>query len=169
MDCTAVFLLNTLSRPFHIWPSPKASSLQISLSLGFIVVQVSAGRLRRTLTSLHTYNSGLLQSFTVSLSPPSMRTLLLVTEREETGRRLQSIETDKVLNYTEVFVGGLPESEGAGLDVRNFTGCALLGDTAGDLSPPVPRCIGGCVDRRSPCGYCSNDVSSNNLSGGLYM
>lgn len=98
-----------------------------------------------------------------------MRTLLLVTEREETGRRLQSIGTDKVSNYTEVFIGGLPEREGAELDARNFTGCASLGNTAGGLSPPVPHCVGGCENRRYPCGYCSNDVSSNSLlSGGFF-
>ena len=121
------------------------------------MVTVSAGNRRRTLTSSQTYASGTEQQVTLSLSP-SHRSLVLTSAREETTKGLQFIETASVLNYTELYVGGVGLELSAGIrNYRgNFIGCLAVSllsarcdqlplSCKGETGAAAHSCTGSCL------------------------
>ena len=115
---------------------------------------MDSGNQHRTLTSEQTYNFGSNQEIVLSLSR-SQRRILLSTDSEELDKGLQRVPTEAVLNYTEVFIGGLPNGVGDDLGVSGFSGCLWMSSLA-ELSPGYPNCpVAG---ERSTCSYCSQEV-----------
>lgn len=103
-----------------------------------------------------TYHTGATHSANLTLTN-SGRTLLLISEIEETTRGLRFIETREVVNYTELFVGGALEEVGREFNIANFTGCARM-STLANISPEVPMCI-NVNNKLGVCVYCSTQVS----------
>ena len=139
-----------------IFFSCKASSLQVSLVYGYIVVRIlSIGR-RRTLTSQETYSKGSKQSISLSLSR-SQRSLILKSAFEETSRGLQQIQTSAVLNFTRIFVGGSPAllQDGVRLDADNLTGCVAVSSLA-VIQPTPLQCV--LNQHVTDCTFCSDQV-----------
>lgn len=108
------------------------------------------------LTSEQTYNTGSNQEIVLSLSH-SQRRLLLSTGSEELEKGLQRVPTEAVTNYTEVFIGGLPDDLESELGLSGFTGCLWMSSLA-ELSPEYPAC--SVADNPTHCTYCSQKVST---------
>ena len=89
------------------------------------MIRVDVGSRRRTLVSSGIYHSGSRQNVTVMLTQ-SMRGLLLRTRQEETVRGLRNIAAEEVVNYSEVFIGGMPQEIDVDINVGNFTGCVRI-------------------------------------------
>ena len=135
----------------------KVSSIQISLTYGYIVVKVTATNGRsRTLTSSSVYGDGTNHVLVLSLSR-SLRTLILTTDKEKTTKGLQFIPSEDVMNFTEIFVGGVPSLISEELDLANISGCVGL-STVAELNPiPFPCTTGNDV---MDCSLCSDKVSA---------
>lgn len=135
----------------------KASSIQVSLLHGHIVVKITSNGEQMTLTSLQTYTNGANQFFSLSKSSfQDLHTLVLNTSLEETRMRLEFIETEALLNHTSVFLCGVPndfmnETDG----ISNFTGCTTLSSRI--MFDPLPLSCLSSVQQRS-CSYCLNEV-----------
>ena len=138
-------------------PPCKASSVWIILSSGQIVTRVDARGRHRTITSLETYNQGSVQVATLTLTE-SQRRLVFTTEQEVITKGLRRITTEDVMNYSELFVGGLPIQLGDELGISNFSGC-IWASTLAEHIPAAPVCIIG--NDESGCSYCSNQVLTN--------
>ncbi len=126
---------------------------------------MDSGDQHRTLTSEQTYNFGSDQEIVLDLSG-SRRRLLLTTGTEELGKGLQRLPTEAVLNYTEVFIGGVPDEVGNELGFSNFTGCLWM-STLAQLNPECITC--SAAVGRDLCTYCSQKVRSCDLATGPYM
>ena len=118
------------------------------------MIRVDVGSRHRTLVSSGIYHSGSRQNVTVMLTQ-SMRGLLLRTRREETVRGLRNIAAEEVVNYSEVFIGGVPQEIEVDMSVGNFTGCVRI-SSAAMFETPSPLCTvnGG----QKECSYCLNQV-----------
>ena len=139
----------------------QATSLEVVLQRGRIVVRVRAGSRSRTLTSSQLYNNGSSEAATITLTA-SQRGLVLLTELEETRRGLINIATDEVMNYTEVFIGGTPQLQEieSQLELSNFTGCTRVLWPAKPISE-IPMCV---MDKETrPCLYCTDQVGTSLL------
>lgn len=131
----------------------KASSVEVSLLYGHIVVKIVSNGEHLVLKSLQTYTSGANQLFSLSLSNSS---LVLRTSLEETRMRLEFTKTEALLNHTNVFLCGVPDdlvNKTGG--ISNFTGCAVLSSRV--LLDPLPLNCVSSVQQRA-CSYCLNEV-----------
>ena len=105
------------------------------------------------LTSLQTYTNGANHFFSLSLSNSS---LVLKTSLEETKMALEFMESELVLNHTNIFLCGVPDDlvNETG-PVSNFTGCAALSSRI--VLDPLPLSCTSSIQQRT-CSYCLNQV-----------
>lgn len=135
----------------------KASSIQVSLVYGYIVVKISSNGEETTLTSLRTYANGAEQFFSLSLSSSQdhVRTLILQTSLEKTTQ-FTDLEPKAVVNHTDIFLCGVPNNltdvtEG----IANLTGCAAFSSNV--MLVPLPlTCHSAGQDEQ--CSYCLNEA-----------
>ena len=130
----------------------ESNSFSVYLDQGRIEVRVRAGDRQRTLSSSATYNNGALHVVRVELSGSSPR-LVLSTQTEVVGKRLQSVPLESLSTYSELLVGGVGGEvrEGEGVDRNNFTGCISVYSLSS--LPKVPRCF---QEEIVKCSFCSS-------------
>lgn len=133
----------------------KASSIQVSLLYGHIVVKIVSNGAQMILTSLQRYSNGANHFFSLSLTNSS---LILKTSLEETRVAVVFIESEDVFNHTNIFLCGVPDDlvNETG-QISNFTGCAALSSRV--LLDPLPLSCNSYVQQRT-CSYCLNEVCS---------
>ena len=84
-----------------------------------------------------------------------MRGLLLRTRQEETVRGLRNIAAEEVVNYSEVFIGGVPQEIEVDIRAGNYTGCVHVSSAVMfETSSPLCTVNGG----QKECSYCLNQV-----------
>lgn len=70
-------------------------------------------------------------------------------------RGLRSITAEEIVNYSEVFIGGVPQEVEVDILVGNITGCVGV-SSAAMFETPAPSCT---VDMgQKECSYCLNQV-----------
>ena len=70
-------------------------------------------------------------------------------------RGLRSITAEEIVNYSEVFIGGVPQEVEVDILVGNITGCVGV-SSAAMFETPAPSCT---VDTgQKECSYCLNQV-----------
>lgn len=136
------------------------NSIQIGLTYGNIVVIATATNGRsRTLTSSFTYADGINHVLILSLSR-SLRTLILTTDREKTMKGLQFVPSEDVMNFTKIFLGGVPTLLNEELRVPNISGCISI-STVAELTPIPFRCT--TENKDMDCSVCPDEVSADTL------
>lgn len=152
LKCHCMFHLFVLS--YNSW---KARFIQVSLISGHVVTTISSDREQTTLISNRTYTNGTNQFFSLSLlSSQDVHMLILQTPLEETSVKMDLTETESLLNFTDVFVCGVPYNlVNTSREISNFTGCATL--SSGVTLDPLP--LNCSFDHQvRPCSHCLNEV-----------
>lgn len=70
-------------------------------------------------------------------------------------RGLRSIAAEELVNYSEVFIGGVPQEVEVDILVGNFTGCVGI-SSAAMFETPAPSCTVNIGQKE--CSYCLNQV-----------